>query len=49
MHIVSKGSVQAGLFTAFYGFLFGSTYLVVGTDYKKGTLHHKLVVVKVLF
>lgn len=35
MHIVSKGSIQAGLFTAFYGFLFGSAYLVVGKDYKK--------------
>lgn len=35
MHIVSKGTLQAGLFTAFYGFLFGSAYLVVGKDYKK--------------
>lgn len=35
MHIVSKGSISAGLLTAFHGFLYGSAYLVVGKDFKK--------------
>lgn len=35
MHIVSKGSVAAGLLAAFGGFLYGAAYLVVGKDYRK--------------
>lgn len=35
MHIVSKGSVTAGLLSAFGGFLYGAAYLVAGKDYRK--------------
>ena len=35
MHIVTKGSIAAGILTAFSGFLFGAAYLVVGKDFRK--------------
>lgn len=34
-HILSKGSVTAGLLTAFGGFLFGAAYLIAGRDYRR--------------
>lgn len=34
-HIYTKGSISIGLLTAFAGFLFGASYMLVNKDYRK--------------